>query len=129
VTAECARRDHELCQQGGCDCPCHTTIIYRMDGRGMVVERVSRRTRKRSQRGNWLVVSYLNGKIHWCKWIQTWTGVQASRRNAEKDLQEYERAFKKKWSVIVLDIERMVDFSVTEGADQISDLERLFKKD
>jgi hypothetical protein len=81
---------------------------------------------KRSPRGNWLVITYHNGEIHWATWIQTWAGVQASKRNAEKYIAEYAKVYKGfKGRVIVVDIERMVDFAATEGANEIADLERL----
>jgi hypothetical protein len=85
------------------------------------------KSRRRSERGNWLVVSYRNGKIDWCTWVQTWAGVQASKRNALKDREAYER-MGYKIAVKILDIERMVDFAVTEGANEIHDLEALFNK-
>ena len=84
----------------------------------------TRRKRRRSERGNWLVVTYVNGKIWWCKWIQTWAGVQASKRHADKDWPpQYRR------TVVVLDIERMMDFAVTEGANEISDLYELYGRE
>ena len=118
---------HWKCEQGGCDCRCHETIIYRLGSDGdSGGTQVKRRTRKLSTRGNWLVVSYRNGDIDWCRWVQTWAGVQASRRNAERSLREYEKTFGDKWRVIVIDIERVVDLGATEGANEISDLERLY---
>lgn len=83
---------------------------------------IERKKKRRSERGNWLVVTYINGKIYWCTWVQTWGGVQQSRRNAERD-----RPAHLKVSVVVLDIERMMDFAVTEGANEIHDLERLLR--
>ena len=82
--------------------------------------------RRRSERGNWLVVTYINGKIFWCKWVQTWAGVQMSKRNAEKEWLHMTHLSRR---VMVLDIERMVDFAVTEGANEIHDLFELFKKE
>lgn len=82
--------------------------------------------RKRSPRGNWLVVSYRNGAIEWCTWVRTWAGVQASKRNAEQDI--VDRNGNRIGRTIVMDIERMADFAVTEGADEIHDLYRLFEK-
>jgi hypothetical protein len=126
----CASPDprlHWKCEQGGCDCRCHETKVYRFgkDG-GLVLETITRRTRKLSPRGNWLVVTYHNGQIHYATWIQTWAGVQASKRNAERYIVEYAKVYKDfKGRVIVVDIERMIDFAATEGADQIADLERL----
>jgi len=85
-----------------------------------------KRTRKRSARGNWLVVTYHNGEIHWVNWVQTWAGVQASKRHAEKGIQEYAAVYKDfKGRVLILDIEKMVDFAAIEGANEIADLERL----
>jgi len=98
--------------------------------------------RKRSPRGNWLVVEMHQGQIFWCTWVQTWAGVQASKRNKEKYLELYQelenrRAAKSQHNqeartvgrVFVLDIERMLDFAVTEGADQINDLYKLWEKE
>jgi hypothetical protein len=83
-----------------------------------------KRKKRRSERGNWLIVTYLDGHIYQCKWVRTWAGVNMSRREYEKSL-----AFYKQWGrkgrVLVLDIERMVDFAVTEGANEIHELERL----
>jgi hypothetical protein len=119
-------RDHWKCEQGGCDCRCHETIVYSSDGGTLVQKRVIRHTRKRSSRGNWLVVTYHNGEIHYATWIQTWAGVQASKRNAERDIAEYAKVYKDfRGRVLVLDIERMVDFAVTEGANEMADLEHL----
>lgn len=120
---------HWKCEQGGCDCRCHETIVYGigMDGK-MTVQKTIRRTKKRSARGNWLVITYHNGEIHFATWIQTWAGVQASKRNAEKYIAEYAKVYKGfKGRVLVIDIERMVDFAATEGANEITDLEQLLK--
>ncbi len=84
-----------------------------------------KKERRLSERGNWLVVTYINGRIFWCKWVQTWAGVQASKRHAERE----------RWTpnvkvrVMVVDIERMIDFAVTEGANEIADLYSLFEKE
>lgn len=85
---------------------------------------ITQKKRRRSERGNWLVVTYVNGVIWWCKWVQTWAGVQMSKRNAERDGDP-------RWKVrvFILDIERMMDFAVTEGANEINDLYRLFEKE
>lgn len=82
---------------------------------------------RRSERGNWLVVTYVNGSIYWCKWVQTWAGVRMSQREMEKHLEFY-KTFGRKGRVIVMDIERMADFAVTEAADEIHDLYQLFEK-
>ena len=120
-------RTHWKCEQGGCDCRCHETIIYGVGSTGKIeVKQTIRRTNKRSPRGNWLVITYHYGEIFWAKWIQTWAGVQASKRNAEKYIRESSEARKDfKGRVIVVDIERMVDFAATEGANEMEDLERL----
>jgi len=120
LSTQCQSKDHWQCQQGGCGCRCHVTVIYRFDGPTLVVDQVKRHTRKRSERGNWLVVTYVQGKIWWATWIQTWAGVQASKRNSEKEHPGCR--------VMVLDIERMADFAVTEGANEIADLERMFNQ-
>ena len=130
----CSSRDmrqHWKCEQGGCDCRCHETVIYSY-GAGdenpkvLTVKKVIRRTRKRSPRGNWLVVTYYEGEIHFCTWVQTWAGVQASKRNAEKSIEEYKKLYKSfSGRVLIVDIERMIDFAVTEGANEMADLERL----
>jgi hypothetical protein len=84
--------------------------------------------RKKSERGNWLVVTYHKGKITFCTWVQTWAGVQMSKRNAERNKEWYE-AHGVPVRVMVLDIERMVDYAVTEGYNEIVDLERLLEKE
>jgi len=84
---------------------------------------IEKKRRRSSERGNWLVVTYMNGEIWWCKWVQTWAGVQASKRHAER-----ERDPRFKTRVIILDIERMVDFAATEGANEIADLHKLFER-
>ena len=89
-----------------------------------------KKKRRRSERGNWLVVTYVNGKIWWCRWVQTWAGVQASKRNSEANWAG--RDWMKpppRVRVLVLDIERMVDFAVTEGANEIRDLFELWDKE
>lgn len=101
---------------------------------------VKRKTRQ-SPRGNWLVVEMHQGKIVWCTWARTWAGVQASKRNKEKYLHEYQKLEELRAArshnakeakivgrVFVLDIERMLDFAVTEGADQINDLYKLWER-
>jgi hypothetical protein len=88
-----------------------------------VIEKVKRR----SPRGNWLVVTYRGGKISFCTWVQTWAGVQMSKRAAEKYLLGPSPS-SKVGRVIVMDIERMADFAVTEAANEIHDLYRLFEK-
>lgn len=121
-------RMHWKCEQGGCDCRCHETVIYSMSSEGgpILQKRMIRRTRKLSPRGNWLVVTYHEGEIHWAQWVTTWAGVQASKRNSEKSIAEYQKCYKGfKGRVLIVDIERMIDFAVTEGANEISDLERL----
>jgi hypothetical protein len=85
---------------------------------------VVEKKKHRSERGNWLIVTYIDKRIFWCKWVQTWAGVQMSRRNAERD-----RHPSRKVRVMVLDIERMVDFAVTEGANEIADLYSMFEKE
>lgn len=88
---------------------------------------IAKKEKRRSARGNWLVVTWLNGKIDYCRWVETWAGVQMSKRNAERSLECYAlRGMKGR--VIVMDIERMADFAVTEGANEIHDLYRLFEK-
>ena len=84
-------------------------------------------TRNRSPRGNWLVVSYRDGKIWWCSWVHSWAGVQASKRNAEKFIRVRPDGTRD-GCVIVMDIERMADFAITEAADEIHDLYKLFEK-
>lgn len=85
-----------------------------------------KKARKKSERGNWLVVSYRQGIIDWCTWVGTWAGVQASKRNAEK--YNFDRNGKRIGRTIVMDIERMADFAVTEAANEIHDLYKLFEK-
>lgn len=86
------------------------------------------KTRRRSPRGNWLVVTYHNGEIHWATWIRTWAGVQASRRKSEKYIKEYAEIYNGfKGRVFILDIERMMDFAVTEAANDINELHRLWE--
>jgi hypothetical protein len=121
------RRKHWKCEQGGCDCKCHECIVYEFGKEGnLAVQTIKRRTRKLSPRGNWIVIVYHNGEIFWAKWIQTWAGVQASKRNPERYIEQASKTYKDfKGRVIVLDIERMVDFAATEGANEIADLERL----
>ncbi len=87
---------------------------------------IAEKKTRRSARGNWLVVTYMDGKIWWCTWVGTWAGVQASKREAEKHL--VDRYGKVTGRVIVMDIERMADFAVTEAANEIHDLYRLFEK-
>ena len=89
---------------------------------------VATKERRRSARGNWLVVSYQGGKIRWCTWVQTWAGVQMSKRNAERYIR-FLRNGTVDGRVIVMDIERMADFAVTEAANEIHDLYKLFEKD
>lgn len=126
-------RQHWKCEQGGCDCRCHETVIYEWkqgqdEPQLLTVKRVIKHTRKRSPRGNWLVVTYHEGEIHYCAWIQTWAGVQASKRNAEKSIEEYKKIYKGfNGHVLIVDVERMIDFAVTEGANEMEDLERLIK--
>lgn len=83
--------------------------------------------KRRSQRGNWLVVSYHKGEIHFCRWVSTWAGVQMSKANAERYIRS-DREGNKLGRVIVMDIERMADFAATEGATEIHDLYKLFEK-
>lgn len=87
---------------------------------------VAVKTRRLSERGNWLVVSYREGKIGWCTWVRTWAGVQMSKRNAEK--YNFDRNGNRIGRTIVMDIARMADFAVTEGANEIHDLYKLFEK-
>lgn len=98
------------------------------------------KTKRRSPRGNWLVVKMRDGKISWCTWVRTWAGVQASKRTKEEYLAasqavENVRAQRQKRTpvnigrVFVLDIERMLDFAVTEGANEINDLHKLWEKE
>lgn len=84
------------------------------------------KAKRRSERGNWLVVSYRRGKIDFCTWVETWAGVQMSKRNAEK--YNFDMNGKRIGRTIVMDIERMADFAVTEGANEIHDLYKLFEK-
>jgi hypothetical protein len=84
---------------------------------------------RRSPRGNWLVVVYLGDKIYECQYARTWYGVQRYKRIAEK--MELGRAavyFPGPIRVIVLDIERMVQFAIVESANEIHDLEALYKR-
>jgi hypothetical protein len=124
-------RKHWKCEQGGCDCRCHETVIYEWklgekEPTFLMVKKTIRHTRKRSPRGNWLVVTYHNGEIFWVNWVQTWAGVQASKRHAENGIREYTATLKDfKGRVLIVDIERMIDFAATEGANEIADLERL----
>ena len=124
-------RQHWKCEHGGCDCRCHETVIYEWkpgeeNPTLLMVKRTIRHTRKRSPRGNWLVVTYHNGEIHFATWIKTWAGVQACKRNADKSIAEYAKIYKNfKGRVVIMDIERMIDFAATEGANEIADLERL----
>lgn len=102
----------------------------------------TKKATRRSPRGNWLVVEMHQGKIFWCTWVQTWAGVQASKRHKERYLAAYQdlenmravRSHNAKEArtvgrVFVLDIERMLAFSITEGADEINDLHRLWEKE
>lgn len=92
-----------------------------------MVKQTVKRTRKLSQRGNWIVVTYHDGEIFWAKWITTWAGVQASKREAEKYFPLHlERNPQFKGRVLIIDLERAVDLAATEGANEIADLERLF---
>lgn len=97
------------------------------------------KVRRKSPRGNWLVVKMRNGEISWCTWVRTWAGVQASKRNKEGYLAEAQKlenmvALSRKRSprtvgrVFILDIERMLDYAVTEGANEINDLHKLWEK-
>lgn len=88
---------------------------------------IERKEKLRSPRGNWLVVSYHDGQIWFCRWVETWAGVQMSKRNAEKYIRTGPDGTKK-GRVIVMDIERMADFAVTEAANEIHDLYKLFEK-
>jgi hypothetical protein len=101
---------------------------------------VSKKRTRRSARGNWLVVEIVDGQIYWCTWVRTWAGAQASKRHKEKSVahrQEFEnrvavhqkRNAKTIGRVFILDIERMLDFAVTEGANQINDLYKLWEKE
>jgi hypothetical protein len=85
---------------------------------------MSPRKHHRSERGHWLIVTYVNGKIHWCNWVQTWAGVQMSRNAKEKNWPEGYKV-----RTYVLDIERMMDFAITEAANEIFDLQELFQKE
>jgi hypothetical protein len=49
-----------------------------------------------------------------------------SKRNAERFIYNRDGSLNRR--VIVVDIERMVDFAVTEAADEINDLYKLFEK-
>lgn len=88
---------------------------------------VKEKVRRRSPRGNWLVVSWMNGEIIFCTWVGTWSGVQMSKRNAERHLSVM-ASKGNHGRVIVMDIERMADFAVTEAANEIHDLYKLFEK-
>ncbi len=87
-------------------------------------EIIAKTRRKPSEQGNWLVVKMVNGRIQWCTWVRTWAGVQASKRSKQRGLNELDKRGCK-GRVFVLDIERMLDFAITEGANEISDLHRL----
>lgn len=86
----------------------------------------TKKKRRRSERGNWLVVTMVGGEIDWCRWVQTWAGVQMSKRHAQEHVEAHARFRKVKGRVFVLDIERMIDFAVTEGSNEINELHRLF---
>lgn len=119
-------RLHWRCQQGGCDCRCHETVIYSSDGGVVHEKKIIRRTRKLSARGNWLIVTYHEGEINFAQWVTTWAGAQASKRNSEKSIEMYLKNYKGfAGRVLIVDIERMIDFAVTEGANEMADLERL----
>jgi hypothetical protein len=99
------------------------------------------KVRHKSPRGNWLVVKMRKGKIEYCTWVRTWAGVQASKRNKEKSLEQWQelenriaRNYGKKepntmGRVFILDIERMLDYAVTEGANEINDLHKLWERE
>jgi hypothetical protein len=89
---------------------------------------LTKKKRRRSERGNWLVVTYIDGAIYWCTWVGTWAGVQMSKRNAQHSVDAF-KLHGRKGRVIVMDIERMADFAVTEAANEIHDLYRLFEKE
>lgn len=91
---------------------------------------VATKAKRRSPRGNWIVVRYSKGRIDWCRWCRTWAGVGMARRNAEKYLKNWRTGEHDPTlgRVIVMDIERMADFAVTEAANEIHDLYKLFEK-
>jgi hypothetical protein len=91
------------------------------------MDAVKVKAKRRSQRGNWIVVSYHHGKISWCTWVHTWAGVQMSKRNAERYIPR-RRDGTVDGRVIVMDINRMADFAVAEAANEIHDLYALFQK-
>jgi hypothetical protein len=84
---------------------------------------VADKVKRRSPRGNWLVVVYLGGKIYECKWVRTQAGVAQSKRAAETAKNYFELPIR----VMVLEIERMVQFAVTESYNEILDLEALYR--
>jgi len=86
------------------------------------------RKKRRSERGNWLIVSYRDQRIVFCRWVRTWAGVQMSKRNAERYILPPQFGKATSGRVIVMDIERMAAFAITEAANEIHDLYRLFEK-
>ena len=78
-----------------------------------------KKTRRRSPRGNWLVVEFQDGKIQHCTWVHTWAGAQASKRHKE--------AWLKKWAKLKrLPIERVGRVMIL-GANEINDLYKLWE--
>lgn len=87
----------------------------------------AQKKRRTSPRGHWLVVLILKGEIHWVTWARTEAGVKQTKGRFEKELAAY-RQFGAQGRVIVLDIIRMMDYAVTEGYNEILDLEALFDR-
>jgi len=83
-----------------------------------------RKKKRRSERGNWLVVTLVDEKIWWCTWVQTWAGVQMSRRNAERERWQFGKLNVR---VMVLDIERMAGMCEIDVANETLELERLLE--
>lgn len=88
---------------------------------------IATKLKRRSPRGNWIVVRYRNHRIEWCTWVRTWAGAQMSKRNKERYIQTRSDGTKD-GCVMIMDIARMADFAVTEAADEINDLYKLFEK-
>lgn len=86
--------------------------------------------RRSSPRGNWIVIRYRKGVIEYITWVRTWAGAQMSKRKKERYIRKNEDGTvnTKDGRVLILDVERMVDFAATEGADEINDLYKLWEK-
>jgi hypothetical protein len=93
-----------------------------------VKERVRR---KRSPQGNWIVVEYRHGEIFYVSWVHSWAGAQASKRNKMRYIKAQAEMMRvppeRVGRVLILDIYRMMDFAVTEAANDINELHRLWE--